>query len=183
MRRNIHFVVPKEALKVIQGESSLAEYRWGTGTARHLFCARCGITPFYVPRSNPDGYGVTFQCLDGGTVTAVEVRRFDGLNWEKCYAGSGAAIKTFSKSQGDQEAASAEAHEVSPPRCSDREMSEAAATPLWLTTAEIVGTFLLPLLLILLAAGFPNFGKNGKMPGKIQSDVGMHHDCITAPWW
>eukprot|EP00965_Chrysotila_dentata_P253398 6211216-Pleurochrysis_carterae.AAC.2 len=38
------------------------------------FCTRrCGISPFYCPRSNPDGHAVTFQCLDAGTVSAVEV--------------------------------------------------------------------------------------------------------------
>ena len=65
MRRNVHFVVPKTDLKVLDEAmwDRLAEYRYGTGTARHLFCARCGISPFYVPRSNPDGWGVSFQCI------------------------------------------------------------------------------------------------------------------------
>lgn len=92
MRRNLHFVVPSDKLKLIEeedgrgsgGADGLAEYRWGTGVARHLFCSRCGITPFYRPRSNPDGWAVTFQCLDPGTVCSVEVRVFDGQHWEVC---------------------------------------------------------------------------------------------------
>ena len=89
MRRNIHFVVPADKLKFIEdagggsrGACALAEYRWGSGASRHLFCSRCGITPFYRPRSNPDGWGVTIQCLDPGTVGTVEIRRFDGRHWE-----------------------------------------------------------------------------------------------------
>ena len=31
------------------------EYRFGTNTARHRFCATCGVQAFYIPRSNPDG--------------------------------------------------------------------------------------------------------------------------------
>ena len=98
MRRNVHFVVPADKLRVVSegGVGALAEYRFGTGIARHLFCARCGITPFYRPRSNPDGWAVTFQCLDPGTVEGVEVRRFDGQHWEAFIADSG--INAFSKS-------------------------------------------------------------------------------------
>ena len=96
MRRNIHFVVPSDKLRMLSEPAKLAEYRFGTGVARHLFCARCGISPFYRPRSNPDGWGITFQCIDPGTVQGVEVRRFDGHNWEGFIEQSG--IKEFSKS-------------------------------------------------------------------------------------
>ncbi len=104
MRRNVHFVVPEKALRILEtkdqvmsGAYALAEYRFGTGTARHLFCSRCGISPFYKPRSNPDGWAVTLHCVDPGTIASVEVRRFDGQNWEAFYSGQGAAIKSFSK--------------------------------------------------------------------------------------
>ncbi|KAL1511836.1 hypothetical protein AB1Y20_005121 [Prymnesium parvum] len=102
MRRNLHFVLPAHKLKILDspsgedGAAALAEYRWGTGVARHLFCARCGICPFYRPRSNPDGWAVTFQCLDPGTVSAVEVRTFDGQHWEEFIEGDGASIRAFS---------------------------------------------------------------------------------------
>jgi len=96
MRRNLHFVVPAEELRITadSGTGSLAEYRWGSGTAQHLFCARCGISPFYKPRSNPDGWAITFQCLDPGTVSGVETKRFDGRHWEEFIDGEGAAIKS-----------------------------------------------------------------------------------------
>jgi len=100
MRRNVHVVVPEKALRILQGgAAALAEYRYGSGTARHLFCSRCGITPFYKPRSNPDGWGVTLQCIDPGTIASVEVRHFDGLHWDEFISAEGAAIKAFSKKE------------------------------------------------------------------------------------
>ena len=126
MRRNAHFVVPKAALRLTSAGAAagLAEYRWGTGVARHLFCARCGICPFYAPRSNPDGWAITFACLDGGTVSSVDVRRFDGLHWEDFIAGEGSAIKAFSaEAQPDAAgAASADAYDAAAGK-------ESAATP------------------------------------------------------
>ena len=40
----------------------------GTGVARHTFCSRCGIHPFYVPRSHPDGLDVNVRALDNDCV-------------------------------------------------------------------------------------------------------------------
>jgi hypothetical protein len=61
----------------------LREYRFGSGAARHLFCSRCGIKSFYVPRSNPDGYSINLRCVDEGSLEAIEVEAFDGRNWER----------------------------------------------------------------------------------------------------
>ena len=55
----------------------------------------CGVVPFYIPRSNPDGYAVTVHCIDMATVSKLEVRKFDGQNWEGFIDNSG--IKEFSK--------------------------------------------------------------------------------------
>jgi len=80
-------VVPAARFRLVQGEESLTTYSFNTGTARHLFCSHCGIKSFYVPRSHPDGYNVNARCLDGGTVTAMTVRPFNGQEWEKQYPG------------------------------------------------------------------------------------------------
>ncbi|KAJ1639181.1 Mss4-like protein [Pavlovales sp. CCMP2436] len=107
MRRNLHFVVPADKLRLLapegaipldgpSGVDALAEYRWNSGVSRHLFCSRCGVCPFYRPRSNPNGWGVTFQCIDPGTVSSVEVRRFDGQHWEDFINGAGSSIRDFS---------------------------------------------------------------------------------------
>lgn len=78
----LHLIVPGGAFRLVSGEGDLAEYRFGTGTARHLFCRHCGVKSFYVPRSHPDGYSVNARCLDPGTVTSTTVRPYDGRNWE-----------------------------------------------------------------------------------------------------
>lgn len=78
----LHLIVPSDRFRLLSGGGNLAEYRFNTGVARHLFCRTCGIKSFYVPRSNPDGYSVNFRCIDPGTVTAFTVDPFDGQNWE-----------------------------------------------------------------------------------------------------
>ena len=78
----LHLVVPRSRFRLLRGEDVLTEYNFGTGVARHLFCSRCGIKSFYVPRSNPDGYSVHARCLDPATVESMTVVPFDGRNWE-----------------------------------------------------------------------------------------------------
>ena len=62
----LHLIVPRSRFHLLQGADALTEYKFNTGTARHLFCGRCGVKSFYVPRSNPDGYSVNVRCLDPG---------------------------------------------------------------------------------------------------------------------
>ena len=78
----LHLIVPKSRFRLLQGEEFLTNYRFNTGVAQHLFCKVCGIKSFYVPRSDPDGISVNARCLDPGTVTRMEVKPFDGQNWE-----------------------------------------------------------------------------------------------------
>jgi hypothetical protein len=78
----LHLIVPRSKLKLLQGESSITTYSWGTGIAKHTFCKTCGIKPFYIPRSNPDGYDVNVRCLDPVPVE-LEIEPFDGKNWEE----------------------------------------------------------------------------------------------------
>lgn len=72
-----HLIVPRARFRLLKGAESLTEYRFNTGTARHLFCRRCGVKSFYVPRSNPDGYSVNVRCLDPSTIEHIEVELFD----------------------------------------------------------------------------------------------------------
>ncbi|KAJ3677432.1 hypothetical protein LUZ60_003156 [Juncus effusus] len=96
MRGNVHFIVPSSKFK-LTGDSSdfITTYTFGSHTAKHTFCKVCGITSFYTPRSNPDGIAVTVNCVDLGTICDVEIRSFDGINWEKSFAES--SISAFSK--------------------------------------------------------------------------------------
>ncbi len=78
----LHLIVPAARFRLVRGEDSLADYRFNTGTARHRFCRVCGCKPFYVPRSNPDGFSVNVRCIDPSTISELVVEPFDGSNWE-----------------------------------------------------------------------------------------------------
>lgn len=82
MSGNIHVIVPANRFRLLQGADNLAEYTFNTGAAKHRFCKTCGIKSFYVPRSNPDGYAVTWRSLDDWMTLQVTVVPFDGQNWE-----------------------------------------------------------------------------------------------------
>jgi len=83
----LHLIVPAGRFRLLRGADALTTYQFNTGTARHLFCAVCGIKSFYVPRSHPDGYSVNARCLDAGTVTGTTVTPWDGRDWEREQAG------------------------------------------------------------------------------------------------
>ena len=82
----LHLIVPASRFRLLRGAEALETYAFNTGIARHLFCRRCGIKSFYVPRSNPDGFSVNVRCLDHATIEHVVVTEFDGLNWEQSAA-------------------------------------------------------------------------------------------------
>ncbi|XP_028839292.1 uncharacterized protein cenpv [Denticeps clupeoides] len=81
-KQNHHFIVPKSQFTLLQGSDRLSTYTFNTHTAKHMFCRTCGVQSFYIPRSNPDGFGVAPHCLDPGTVRSVTVEDFCGENWE-----------------------------------------------------------------------------------------------------
>lgn len=82
----LHLIVPQARFRLLRGVDSLTEYRFNTGVARHLFCTRCGVKSFYVPRSNPDGFSVNLRCIDQSTVVQVEVEPFDDSDREAATA-------------------------------------------------------------------------------------------------
>jgi hypothetical protein len=73
----LHLIVPRTRFRLLRGADALTEYRFNTGTARHLFCRRCGVKSFYVPRSNPDGYSVNLRCLERSTIVQFTIEPFD----------------------------------------------------------------------------------------------------------
>ena len=81
----LHLMVPKARFKLLCGADVLTTYEFNTKTAKHLFCSVCGIKSFYVPRSHPDGYSVNVRCLDLSTIERVEIKPFNGREWEKQY--------------------------------------------------------------------------------------------------
>lgn len=86
----LHLIVTADRFRIVQGEDALTTYTFNTRTAKHMFCATCGIKPFYVPRSHPDGWSVNARCIDSDTVKSLKINAVDGKNWEKHYpAGRG----------------------------------------------------------------------------------------------
>ena len=83
----LHLIVEADRFRLLAGGDALTEYRFNTGTARHLFCSVCGVKSFYVPRSHPDGWSVNVRCLEAATVRGVSVRPFDGDHWEESIDG------------------------------------------------------------------------------------------------
>lgn len=73
-------------LRILTGEADLALYQFGTNTAKHYFCRHCGIHPFTRPRLDPSRWAFNVRCIDDVDLSSIEVRRFDGENWEAAAA-------------------------------------------------------------------------------------------------
>lgn len=68
-------------LQVLRGAEHLTLYTWGTGVAKHYFCAICGNYTHHQRRSNPDEYGVNVGAIDGvNPATLDPVPWHDGVN-------------------------------------------------------------------------------------------------------
>lgn len=68
-------------LFITAGEDALSTYRFGTMTAKHYFCSKCGIYTHHQRRSNPNQYGVNVACLEGvSPFDFDEVPVNDGIN-------------------------------------------------------------------------------------------------------
>jgi hypothetical protein len=82
----LHLIVPASRFRLVSGDDALADYRFNTGAARHLFCRHCGVKSVYVPRSHPDGYSINVRCLDPGSVVELRVAAFDDNDREAATA-------------------------------------------------------------------------------------------------
>ncbi len=83
----LHLIVPGSRFRLLTNPAALQTYAFNTGVAKHLFCRTCGVKSFYVPRSNPDGYSLNLNCMDRAQFRSIEIRAFDGRNWEENAAG------------------------------------------------------------------------------------------------
>lgn len=77
----LHLIVPARDFKLTGGEEWLTSYRFNSEVAHHRFCKVCGVKPFYIPRSNPDGVDVNVRTIDT-PIARMTVNPFDGGNWE-----------------------------------------------------------------------------------------------------
>jgi hypothetical protein len=78
----LHLIVPKSRFRLLTDEDALTTYTFNTGVAQHYFCTICGVKPFYIPRSNPDGIDVNVRCFDEAPGELI-ITEFDGQNWEQ----------------------------------------------------------------------------------------------------
>jgi hypothetical protein len=82
----LYHTVEADRFRILSGEDALTAYRFNTETATHYFCRYCGIHPFHRPRIAPERWTVNARCLDDVDLAALEVRLFDGQNWEAAAA-------------------------------------------------------------------------------------------------
>jgi hypothetical protein len=80
----IHIIVPHGDFTLDSGGDNLTSYRFGSGTAEHLFCKTCGVKSFYQPRSHPEAWSVNALCLDDRP--ELDLTFFDGRDFEKAQA-------------------------------------------------------------------------------------------------
>ncbi|MBO6555013.1 MAG: GFA family protein [Pseudomonadales bacterium] len=78
-----HLIIPARSFNLLTDWDELALYTFNTELAKHYFCKTCGVKPFYVPRSNPDGISVNFRCVGQSSFGHVTYEPFDGQNWEQ----------------------------------------------------------------------------------------------------
>ncbi|KAI9297051.1 DUF636-domain-containing protein [Neoconidiobolus thromboides FSU 785] len=78
-----HLIVSKDKLKINSDMELLSLYTFNTHIAKHYFCKKCGICPFYIPRSNPDGFDINYRCIDEPKPKKVVFEPYDGNNWEQ----------------------------------------------------------------------------------------------------
>lgn len=79
----LHLIVSQDDFRLLQGDEAIQTYTFNTGAAKHHFCKHCGVKSFYIPRSHPHGVSVNVNCLDEETIESVEIKLFDGRDWEK----------------------------------------------------------------------------------------------------
>jgi hypothetical protein len=73
--------VPLSGIRVVKGADALRLYQFNTRTARHYFCANCGIYTHHQRRSNPEEYGFNVGCLEGVNPFDIpDVPTNDGVN-------------------------------------------------------------------------------------------------------
>lgn len=82
----VHWEVPPAQFQLLTPEGAIANYQFGTRTARNYFCRRCGISPFRISRSAPDKVDVNVRCLDHVELEGLAIAPFDGRDWERAMA-------------------------------------------------------------------------------------------------
>lgn len=73
---------PKEAFTLLQGEESLADYRFNTRRIEHRFCTACGVQPFSFGAA-PDGTinaAINLRCVPAVDLGGLTLKHYDGAS-------------------------------------------------------------------------------------------------------
>jgi hypothetical protein len=92
--RNWEVIVKPDAFRLLTGEAELGDYQFGSRSAHHQFCRRCGVHVFgrgYVEAIGGDYCAVRLACLDGvdeAALASAPVAFMDGRNdaWQSAPA-------------------------------------------------------------------------------------------------
>jgi hypothetical protein len=68
---------------LVAGKAHIETYTFNTGVAKHYFCRHCGVHPFYVPRSHPQGFSANLRCLQLELLSTFHIDAFNGRHWEQ----------------------------------------------------------------------------------------------------
>jgi hypothetical protein len=81
----LHLYVPPSQFQLLTDATTLSTYTFNTGVAKHHFCSRCGVCPYYRPRSHPNDFDVNVRCLDDfhHVIDRVQITPFNGQSWEE----------------------------------------------------------------------------------------------------
>lgn len=98
MRGAIAVSADLDAIEILAGADMLSLYQFGTMTAKHHFCSRCGIYTHHQRRSNPRQYGINLACLDGlSPFDFAEVPVNDGVNHPSDGGGGRVGVLRFER--------------------------------------------------------------------------------------
>jgi hypothetical protein len=72
------YAVAPELFKIEAEPEALGLYQFGSKTAKHYFCSRCGIYTFHETARMPGHFRVNLGCIDGVDPFTLEAELFDG---------------------------------------------------------------------------------------------------------
>ena len=70
--------IAPDHIDIFHSEGTLTSYKFGTMTARHHFCSRCGIHTFVETRLNPGQYRINLGCVDEINAFRLPAELYDG---------------------------------------------------------------------------------------------------------
>ena len=73
--------VALDGVRIVKGAEVLKLYQFNTHTAKHYFCANCGIYTHHQRRSHPNEYGFNIGCLAGvNPYDLADIVTYDGVS-------------------------------------------------------------------------------------------------------